>query len=99
MLLQGTKVYRNRKLFALLGDFLKGFDVFFQVQPFSADRHHSDDGLYTRVSPGRTRTDQTAGKTVSTDSQKISYATIQHTRNNEDTYENLRMDHPDLAVR
>ncbi|XP_048051162.1 sialoadhesin-like [Megalobrama amblycephala] len=68
-------------------------------QPFSADRNHSDDGLYARVSPRRTRTDLTAGKTESTDSQKISYATIQHTRNNEDNYENLRMDHPDPDVR
>ncbi|XP_067259752.1 B-cell receptor CD22-like isoform X4 [Chanodichthys erythropterus] len=68
-------------------------------QPFSADRNHSDDGLYARVSPRRTRTDLPAGKTESTDSQKISYATIQHTRNNEDNYENLRMNHPDPDVR
>ncbi|XP_051734308.1 B-cell receptor CD22-like [Ctenopharyngodon idella] len=67
-------------------------------QPSSSDGNHCDDGLYARVSP-RTRTDQTAGKTESTDSQKISYATIQYTRDNEDTYENLRMDHPDPAVR
>ncbi|XP_026142912.1 B-cell receptor CD22-like [Carassius auratus] len=56
--------------------------------PSSSDRNHFDDGLYDRVSANRS--DQTAGQT--------NYSNIQHIRNNESDYENLRMDHPDSAV-
>ncbi|XP_077057552.1 B-cell receptor CD22-like [Siphateles boraxobius] len=69
-------------------------------QPSSSDRNHcdSDNDMYARVSPGRTRTDQTAGKTESTDSE-TKYTTIQHIGNNEAKYENLRTLHHDPAVR
>uniref|UniRef100_A0A8C2BUD6 B-cell receptor CD22 n=1 Tax=Cyprinus carpio TaxID=7962 RepID=A0A8C2BUD6_CYPCA len=63
-------------------------------QPSSSDRNHFEDGLYAN------RTDQTAGKTPeSTDTMKLKYTTIQHIRNNESNYENLRIHHPDSAVR
>ncbi|CAM4446239.1 unnamed protein product [Leuciscus chuanchicus] len=68
-------------------------------QPSGSDRNHNDDGLYARVSPSRTRTDRPAGKTESTDSEKIKYATIQHNGNNEAKYENLRTLHHDPAAR
>ncbi len=80
---------------------LKGIGFFLQVQqPSGSDRNHCDDGLYARVSPKRPRADQTAGKTPeSTDSEKINYTTVQHVRNNESNYENLRVHHPDSAAR
>uniref|UniRef100_A0A9J8AWY7 B-cell receptor CD22 n=1 Tax=Cyprinus carpio carpio TaxID=630221 RepID=A0A9J8AWY7_CYPCA len=63
-------------------------------QPSSSDRNHFEDGLYAN------RTDQTSGKTPeSTDTMKLKYTTIQHIRNNESNYENLRIHHPDSAVR
>ncbi|KTF72486.1 hypothetical protein cypCar_00047487, partial [Cyprinus carpio] len=62
-------------------------------QPSSSDRNHFEDGLYAN------RTDQTSGKTPeSTDTMKLKYTTIQHIRNNESNYENLRIHHPDSAV-
>ncbi|XP_016361976.1 B-cell receptor CD22-like [Sinocyclocheilus anshuiensis] len=76
----------------------KGVSQLQVQQPSSSDRNHFDDGLYARVSANRT--DQTAGKTPeSTDTEKIKYASIQHIRNNESKYENLRMHHPDSSVR
>ncbi|KAF4118138.1 hypothetical protein G5714_000189 [Onychostoma macrolepis] len=69
-------------------------------QPSGSDRNNCDDGLYARVSPKRPITDQTAGETAeSTDSEMIKYATVQHVRNNESNYENLRVHHPDSAAR
>ncbi len=50
--------------------------------------------------PKRPRADQIAGKTPeSTDSEKIKYTTVQHVRNNESNYENLKVHHPDSAAR
>ncbi|XP_056128027.1 B-cell receptor CD22-like [Rhinichthys klamathensis goyatoka] len=56
-------------------------------------------GGVSNVKQNQVRTDQTAGRTESTDSGKIKYATIQHIGNNEAKYENLRTLHHDPAVR
>ncbi|XP_073698611.1 B-cell receptor CD22-like [Garra rufa] len=68
-------------------------------QPSSFDRNHCDDGLYARVAPKKPRTDQTSGKTPELTNSEMKYATIQHARNDESEYGNVRMHHPQFAVR